>query len=57
MNENPKYTATLAKCIKCPYIKEALLKNGNRTTKLVPKPQKEKAANNYQKKIIGFLIK
>ena len=47
MNKNPKYTATLAKYIKHSYIKEALLKNGDGTTKPVPKPQKEKAVNNY----------
>ena len=57
INKNLKYIATLVKCIKHPYIKEALLKNGNRTIKPVPKLQEEKTANSYQKKIIRFLIK
>jgi hypothetical protein len=57
MNENPRHIATLAKYTKRPYIKEALLKNKDRTTKPVPKPQEDKAANNYQKEIGGFLIK
>ena len=37
-------------------VKEALLKNGDGITKPVLKPQEEKAANSYQKKIVGFLI-
>jgi hypothetical protein len=57
MNENPRYIATLAKYTKRPYIKEALLKNKDRTTKPALKPQEDKAANNYQKEIGGFLIK
>ena len=57
INKNPRYTATLVKYIKRLYIKEALLKNGDGTTKPVPKPQEEKAVNSYQKEIKGFLIK
>ena len=38
MNKTPKYTAILTKYTKCPYVKEALLKNRNRTIKLVLKP-------------------
>jgi hypothetical protein len=57
MNENPRHTATLAKCTKCPYIKEALLKNKDRTIKPVLKLQEDKAVNNCQKEIRGFLIK
>ena len=57
INKNPRYIATLAKYIKRPYIKRALLKNGDRTTKLGLKPQKKKAADSCQKEIRGFLIK
>ena len=57
MNENLRYTATPAKYTKCLYIKEVLLKNGNGTTKPVPKPQKEKVVNSCQKEVKGFLIK
>ena len=57
MNKNPRYTATLVKCTKRPYVKEALLKNRDRTIKPVLKPQEEKAANSYQKEVKGFLIK
>ena len=38
--------ATLAKCIKYPYIKEVLLKNGDGTNKPALKLQKEKAVDN-----------
>ena len=57
MNENLGYTATPVKCTKRPYVKEALLKNGDGTTKPVPKLQEEKVVNSYQKEVKGFLIK
>jgi hypothetical protein len=47
MNENFGYIATLVKCTKRPYIKEALLKNKDGTIKPVPKPQEDKAVNSY----------
>ena len=57
MNENLRYIATLVKYIKRLYIKEVLLKNGDRTIKPVLKPQEEKVVNNYQKEVKRFLIK
>jgi hypothetical protein len=45
MNENPRHIATLAKYTKRPYIKEALLKNKDRTIKPVLKLWEDKAAN------------
>ena len=47
MNENPRYTIILIKCIKRLYVKEALLKNRDGTTKPVLKLQEEKAVNSY----------
>ena len=47
MNKKPKHTATLAKRTKCPYIKKALLKDGDRTTKPALKPRRKKAVNSY----------
>ena len=38
MNKNFRYIAILVKHTKRPYIKETLLKNGDGTTKPVPKP-------------------
>ena len=57
INKNPRYIATPAKRTKRPYIKKALLKNRDRTTKLALKPRKKKAADSCQKEIRGFLIK
>jgi hypothetical protein len=47
MNKNPRYTATITKYTKCPYIKKALLNDKDGTTKPAPKPQKEKVVNSY----------
>ena len=47
MNKKPKYIATLAKRTKRPYIKKALLKDGDGTTKLALKPQRKKAVDSY----------
>ena len=57
INKNPRHIATPVKRTKRPYIKKALLKNRDRTTKLGLKPRKKKAADSYQKEIGGFLIK
>ena len=56
INKNPRYAATLAKHTKRPYIKKALLKNRDGTTKLGLKPRKKKVADSCQKEIKGFLI-
>ena len=45
INENPGYIATPAKRTKRPYVKKALLKNGDGTTKPGLKPRKKKAAD------------
>jgi hypothetical protein len=45
MNEKPKYIATLAKRTKRPYVKKALLKNGDGTIKLALKLQKKKVVD------------
>ena len=57
INKNPRYAATLAKRTKRPYIKKALLKNRDGTTKLGLKPRKKKVADSCQKEIREFLIK